>query len=71
MGAQLRIDGDDLIVEGGRLLGGDVDSHGDHRIGMACAVAALVADGRTTVTGWEAVSTSYPTFEADLAELRV
>ncbi|MEE2768533.1 MAG: 3-phosphoshikimate 1-carboxyvinyltransferase [Actinomycetota bacterium] len=71
MGAQLRIDGDDLIVQGGGLVGGEVDSHGDHRIAMACAVAALVADGRTTVTGWEAVSTSYPTFDADLVGLRV
>jgi 3-phosphoshikimate 1-carboxyvinyltransferase len=71
MGVQLHIDGDDLIVEGGRLVGGEVDSHGDHRIAMACAVAALVADGPTTVNGWEAVSTSYPTFDADLAGLRV
>jgi 5-enolpyruvylshikimate-3-phosphate synthase len=29
---------------------------------MACAVAALVADGPTAIDGWDAVATSYPTF---------
>ena len=37
---------------------------------MACAVAALAADGPTTVAGWEAVSTSYPGFGTDLVGLR-
>ena len=36
------------------------DSHGDHRIAMAMAVAALGADGETTIDGWDAVATSYP-----------
>ena len=70
MGVTVWVDGDDLVVEGGRPRGGDVDSHGDHRIAMACAVAALAADGPTTVAGWEAVSTSYPGFGTDLAGLR-
>ncbi len=70
MGVTVWVDGDDLVVEGGRPRGGNVDSHGDHRIAMACAVAALAADGPTTVSGWEAVSTSYPGFGADLAALR-
>jgi len=70
MGVRVWVDDDDLVVEGGRPRGGDVDSHGDHRIAMACAVAALAADGPTTVAGWEAVSTSYPGFGTDLASLR-
>ena len=70
MGVTVWVDGDDLVVEGGRPRGGNVDSHGDHRIAMACAVAALAADGPTTVSGWEAVSTSYPGFGTDLAALR-
>ncbi len=70
MGVAVWVDGDDLVVEGGQPRGGDVESHGDHRIAMACAVAALAADGPTTVAGWEAVSTSYPGFGADLASLR-
>jgi 3-phosphoshikimate 1-carboxyvinyltransferase len=51
---------------GSRLQGGAVDSHGDHRIAMAMAVAALVADGGTPIAGWESVATSYPSFEEDL-----
>ncbi|MBA3304214.1 MAG: 3-phosphoshikimate 1-carboxyvinyltransferase, partial [Acidimicrobiia bacterium] len=46
-----------------------VDAVGDHRIAMAAAVAALVARGSTRITGWDAVRTSYPTFEADLRHL--
>jgi len=43
-----------------------VSSHGDHRIAMAGAVAALAASGPVTVSGWDATSTSYPAFEEDL-----
>ncbi|MED5599991.1 MAG: 3-phosphoshikimate 1-carboxyvinyltransferase [Actinomycetota bacterium] len=70
MGADVRVDGDTLVVWGSALTGAEVDSHHDHRIAMACAVAALVADGPTTIAGWDAVATSYPTFEADLDLLR-
>jgi 3-phosphoshikimate 1-carboxyvinyltransferase len=57
---------DSLIVHGGPIAGGDVSSHGDHRIGMACAVAALVSESSTHIGWWEAVSTSYPDFMNDL-----
>ncbi len=43
-----------------------VDSHGDHRIAMAGAVAALGADGPVRVQGWDATATSYPSFEEDM-----
>jgi len=70
MGADVRADGDTLVVQGGSLRGARVDSHHDHRIAMSCAVAGLVADGPTTVKGWEAVATSYPGFGAHLDALR-
>jgi 3-phosphoshikimate 1-carboxyvinyltransferase len=59
---------DGLAVSGGAGLRGAavVDAHGDHRIAMAGAVAALVAAGSTTIEGWDAVATSYPGFEQDL-----
>ncbi len=66
MGGRAEPTGDGLVVFGGRLRPGAVDSHGDHRIAMAGAVAALVAEGTTRLTGWEAVRTSYPGFEDDL-----
>ncbi len=45
-----------------RLLGGTVDSCGDHRIAMSLSVAALVASGAIMVTDIGCVATSFPTF---------
>jgi len=45
-----------------RLHGAEVDSHGDHRLGMALAVAALVAEGETVLRRASCVKDSYPTF---------
>jgi 3-phosphoshikimate 1-carboxyvinyltransferase len=73
-GAFAEAEGDDLIVrgEGAPLQPGRVDAGGDHRMAMAAAVAgaACPAPAQTTVTGWESVATSYPTFSEDLAGLR-
>jgi 3-phosphoshikimate 1-carboxyvinyltransferase len=61
---------DGIHVAGGApLAAGLVESFGDHRVAMAGAVAALVAPGATRITGWDAVSTSYPGFEDDLRHL--
>ena len=48
-----------------------VQSHNDHRIVMAAAIAALRADGPVTIEGAEAVSKSYPAFFQDLQSLGV
>jgi len=55
---------DALVIHGGesQLEGASVDGRGDHRIVMSLAVAALVADGRTTVSGAEHVAVSFPDF---------
>ena len=57
---------DGMVIRGGRLRGGRVDSHGDHRIAMAFAIAALGADGPVTIDDCANVDTSFPGF-ADLA----
>lgn len=63
LGAALEERPDGLTVRGGfRLSGAAVRSHGDHRIAMALAVAALVADGETTIEGSECVAVSFPDF---------
>ena len=59
---------DGLVVAGGRVRPGHIDSHGDHRIAMAGAIAGLAADGTTRIEGWDAVATSYPGFEEDLRQ---
>lgn len=52
-----------------RLRGARVSSGGDHRIAMAMTVAALLADGDTTLDGASVVEISYPSFFADLSTL--
>jgi 3-phosphoshikimate 1-carboxyvinyltransferase len=69
LGVGVESGADHLVVRGGRLQPGAVDSHGDHRIAMAGAVAAGAVAGETRVRGWRAVATSYPEFTAHLAAL--
>lgn len=63
LGASVRIEGDDLVIEGReRLVGGRVNSHNDHRIAMMAAVAAIRCDNPVEIEGAEAVNKSYPDF---------
>jgi 3-phosphoshikimate 1-carboxyvinyltransferase len=57
---------DGVFIHGGTLQGGVVDSHGDHRVAMAFAIAGAVADSAVTIKQCEKVSTSFPNF-VDLA----
>jgi 3-phosphoshikimate 1-carboxyvinyltransferase len=58
---------DGMQIEGGQLGGGEVDSHGDHRIAMAFSIAALRADGEILIGNCNNVATSFPEF-VDLAQ---
>lgn len=55
---------DGATIRGGALRGGIVDSHGDHRIAMAFAVAAQRALGEVRITDVANVATSFPGFDA-------
>ena len=55
---------DGMVIRGGALDGGTVESHGDHRIAMAFAVAALRAGGPITIRDCANVNTSFPGFVA-------
>jgi 3-phosphoshikimate 1-carboxyvinyltransferase len=71
LGARIRADGDDIVIDGPtELCGATVDSLGDHRLALTFAIAGLVATGRTTIRGAECVAISYPTFFADLERIR-
>ncbi|SMB98328.1 3-phosphoshikimate 1-carboxyvinyltransferase [Thermanaeromonas toyohensis ToBE] len=69
MGAKIETLPDGMVLEGGSLKGAVVDSHGDHRLAMALAVAGLIAEGETVIRGAECMSISYPGFLADLEAL--
>jgi 3-phosphoshikimate 1-carboxyvinyltransferase len=71
LGVTVNLQGDRLEVVGGRIGSGAVDSHNDHRIAMAAAVAGLGADGPVVITRDEAVFKSYPGFFSDLNRLQV
>ncbi|GAB4350504.1 MAG: 3-phosphoshikimate 1-carboxyvinyltransferase [Cyanophyceae cyanobacterium] len=61
---------DGLEITGGSpLVGAAVDSHTDHRIAMALAIAALTAQGCTTIDRAEAAAISYPSFIETLSDL--
>jgi 3-phosphoshikimate 1-carboxyvinyltransferase len=70
MGAEVEEREDGLRVPGRqRLRGATVNSAGDHRVAMAFAVAALRAQGETTILGAEAAAVSYPEFFSTLESL--
>lgn len=69
MGAAIEERPDGLVIRGCALKGAELEGHGDHRIVMALAVAALVAEGRSVIDGADTLSKSYPGFVQDMARL--
>jgi 3-phosphoshikimate 1-carboxyvinyltransferase len=70
MGANMSINESSLSIKGPcKLKGAIIDPHNDHRIAMACAVAALGAEGETLIQNAECVRKSYPDFFIDLQKL--
>ena len=63
LGAEVEELDDGLIIRGpSQLGGGEVQSHGDHRIAMAFAVAGLATPSLVRVRDWSCVETSFPGF---------
>lgn len=69
LGADVQETPDGAVIRGGPLHGGEVDSHGDHRVAMAMAVAAQCAAGEVRITDCANVATSFPGFESLAAGL--
>ena len=67
----VRVEGDDIEIEGGhRLRGAVTKTLDDHRLAMTFAVAGLIATGATTVSDPACASISYPGFFAVLEGVR-
>lgn len=62
VGIDVEVFNDGMIVTGGTLQGGSVDSMGDHRIAMAFVIAGLVAAAPITVHDCQNIDTSFPSF---------
>jgi 3-phosphoshikimate 1-carboxyvinyltransferase len=75
LGLRVDVDGDMMAVHGfgrgAKLAAGTVSSHGDHRIAMAAAVAALAGAGTVVIEGAESVAKSYPDFYDALDSIRI
>lgn len=70
MGAKITPTDDGMIIEGtGTLKGAHINSHLDHRIAMAFAIAGLAAKGETKIGDSQCVDVSYPTFFKTLESL--
>jgi 3-phosphoshikimate 1-carboxyvinyltransferase len=70
LGARIDPLPDGFIVEGPtQLHSGIVDSHGDHRLAMALAVAGLVADGEVAIENAECIDDSFPGFTGVMQDL--
>jgi len=70
LGAEIEALPDGFVVTGtGRLRGGRLDAHGDHRLALLGAVAGLASEEGVEVVGMEAADVSYPGFARDVASV--
>lgn len=70
IGARIEATDDGMIIQGkSSLQGAEVNSYGDHRIGMMLAIAALITKSETILLNPEAIAVSYPNFFDHLTEL--
>jgi 3-phosphoshikimate 1-carboxyvinyltransferase len=71
LGGDIHIHGNQMEINGKILRGGVMDSHRDHRIAMAGAVAAIRSRQGVSIRDSECVAKSYPRFFEDLKSLGV
>jgi 3-phosphoshikimate 1-carboxyvinyltransferase len=70
MGVSIETTPDGFNIPGGQVFhAAEIDSAGDHRIAMAFSVAALAADGPSTIHGAESAGVSFPEFFSTLREI--
>ncbi|MFF2752692.1 3-phosphoshikimate 1-carboxyvinyltransferase [Psychrobacillus sp. NPDC058041] len=63
LGANITATADGMIIEGPTPLhGGDIDTYGDHRIGMMAAIASLITSTAVTIDNENCIAVSYPNF---------
>ena len=72
MGINITEHADGFIIRGPQQLrAAEVSSHSDHRLAMSLAVAALLAQGDSTICCWDVVHESFPGFADNLRGLGV
>ncbi|MBI9066253.1 MAG: 3-phosphoshikimate 1-carboxyvinyltransferase [Salinivirgaceae bacterium] len=71
IGIRIDFEDDKMIIEGGKILGGEVFAHNDHRIAFALTLAALNSENPITIEGAKCVKKTYPEFFDDMESLGV
>lgn len=69
MGGRVEEEGEDIVIHHSQLKGAELESHADHRIVLSLAVAALAAEGESTIHNVEYVNKSYPFFHSQMQQL--
>ncbi|NOR44344.1 MAG: 3-phosphoshikimate 1-carboxyvinyltransferase [Candidatus Delongbacteria bacterium] len=69
LGVNISIIDDEMIIKGGNIIGGEIDSHNDHRIAMAGAIVGLISEKGVSIKNAECVSKSYKNFFNDFENL--
>lgn len=68
MGGDIEEKEDGLLIRGSVLQGTTVESHNDHRVALSLMVAALAAEGETTILNIDCIEKSYPDFIKSISE---
>ena len=71
MGGSVKIENDCMVIRSSALTGAKIDPHGDHRMAMACAVAATGCSGRVEIDDAGCVNKSYNEFYDHMIKLGV
>lgn len=69
MGGSVKIDNDCMIIRGSALTGAEINPHGDHRMAMACSVAAMRSSEFVEIDDAECINKSYNEFYDDMTKL--
>ena len=62
LGIEVETKPDGIVIQGGHMTAGEIESHGDHRTAMAFTIASLRAGGDITINNCDNVATSFPGF---------
>jgi 3-phosphoshikimate 1-carboxyvinyltransferase len=68
---EIELQNDQMIIHGGQIKAGNVDSFRDHRIAMSLAIAAINADNKVIINNFDCINKSYPEFLADIKTLGI
>ena len=69
VGINIEIDNENMIIMGGAIKGGAINSRNDHRIAMAAAIAGIGTEDRINIEDYECINKSYPDFFKDYEKI--